>query len=1291
MTAPLCTLCDRWKCFYDTYGKNNLKGVGDENADIMLVGECYSDDNEANTGIPFVGASGKMLNEMLLYAGVQREDVFITNALRCWHPDNKTPSVREIKNCRPYLLNEINTVKPKIIIAIGRIPMTALGIKEDQSAAVGKLHKSPYTTVPVFAIYHPAYILRNRKLKDTNFEYFKKGVESIGKKIINGLVTDNYYVVRTVCQAKKARDFLLGRKFISYDAEASGLDYFNTKNPVFLKSVAFGFNQGKAIVFPTTPDVFPKEEDRKEVIQYIKEILESDVLKTAHNAKWDNGLFLVMGIKVKHLYIDTILAAHQLDENAAKDLDSCVLRYVPEMAGYSNVIKEKYKGKPHKAHGEDLWFYNAGDADATLRLAKLFYKKLREDNMWWLHKNVLVPATECFIRMENHGVKCDRDLMKELEKKYIEDHKRISKEIKEIPEVIQFEQLTGQYYNSASPSHNKKMFIEIYKLPVIKESEITKQPSIDKDVLTVYAEKHNNELARKVRELSLIEKVLSTYLTGFYKYLYKDDIAHTQINLDVTVTGRTSSGGGGKTKEDEMESFKIVDVDAAQRKAPNLQNIPKRNLALRNIIKARDNRYLIGQDFAQSEVGCVAAISKDQKLIKAYMEGTDLHSQIAATIFGVKLEEVTKEQRNNAKFCLGKNSFVATSSGLKRPFNLNKNDQLLTKELISQNYNMCIENTENTLVVTFNSGIVEEYRPDHKLLIWKGNHTDWKTVKDLTTEDEIISVYGYLSDEHKEKTIDISKYYTQNRIKSKKLINISDPDWCYFFGLYLGDGCISFIKSKSNEKDIGGMIRIVIKNEKTKDKIFTLMDNYNITYSIAKQCIAKKGFTYYYVTITSFGLSKLLLELFPNKDISDFFIEFVDFKGFKELLSGLMDSDGTIKQGLKILCNTNKNLINKVALISSAIGIPTRVKKYKAGITTNGARRYHYKNNTDKNYKDCYELAFHEIYETITCLDPRKQGNFRKKYDGFSVEETFADNVYKEVLKLEGGYSKKSKAVVTWDNLRRIKSKVTPKTPYLHLIPELKNNFYITKIVDKTPNTSKIYVIQTEKKHYISSSVVSHNCTFGILYGISPKGLAKRTGWDEIRSAAMLNKYFETFPQLDRYMKDVVRQVDIRQWVESPLHRRRRFPLVDNRAYRQAMNQPTQSLSSDLLIYGLVILDKLIEEQNLYEHITPILAVHDEICVEAETGYVVKAIELIKQAFTKDLYKNKFIAEVMGKIRLGIDMKISPCGGGWGAYLPLSTYDDTILNRIDKGELVIDLDLKLKETDLTTPKKRAIG
>lgn len=850
---------------YDVTLEKNHTLVVRRNGRMIISSNCPGE-NEANTGIPFVGASGKMLNEMLLYAGVQREDVFITNALRCWHPDNKTPSVREIKNCRPYLLNEINTVKPKIIIAIGRIPMTALGIKEDQSAAVGKLHKSPYTTVPVFAIYHPAYILRNRKLKDTNFEYFKKGVESIGKKIINGLVTDNYYVVRTVCQAKKARDFLLGRKFISYDAEASGLDYFNTKNPVYLKSVAFGFNQGKAVVFPTTPDVFPKEEDRKEVIQYIKEILESDVLKTAHNAKWDNGLFLVMGIKVKNLYIDTILAAHQLDENAAKDLDSCVLRYVPEMAGYSNVIKEKYKGKPHKAHGEDLWFYNAGDADATLRLAKLFYKKLREDNMWWLHKNVLVPATECFIRMENHGVKCDRDLMKELEKKYIEDHKRISKEIKEIPEVIQFEQLTGQYYNSASPSHNKKMFIEIYKLPVIKESEITKQPSIDKDVLTVYAEKHNNELARKVRELSLIEKVLSTYLTGFYKYLYKDDIAHTQINLDVTVTGRTSSGGGGKTKEDEMESFKIVDVDAAQRKAPNLQNIPKRNLALRNIIKARDNRYLIGQDFAQSEVGCVAAISKDQKLIKAYMEGTDLHSQIAATIFGVKLEEVTKEQRNNAK--------------------------------------------------------------------------------------------------------------------------------------------------------------------------------------------------------------------------------------------------------------------------------------------------------------------------------------------------------------------------------------VT---------------------------------------------------TFGLLYGISPKGLARRTGWTEEQASNMINKYFETFPQLDRYMKDVVRQVDIRQWVESPLHRRRRFPLVDNRAYRQAMNQPTQSLSSDLLIYGLVILDKLIEEQDLYEHITPILAVHDEICVEAETGYVVKAIELIKQAFTKDLYKNKFIAEVMGKIRLGIDMKISPCGGGWGAYLPLSTYDDTILNRIDKGELVIDLDLKLKETDLTTPKKRAIG
>ncbi|MGR9115742.1 MAG: uracil-DNA glycosylase [Gammaproteobacteria bacterium] len=134
-------------------------GTGNEHADWMIIGEAPGQ-SEDEQGKPFVGRAGQLLTEMLRAVGLQREDVFITNILKCRPPNNRDPKPDEVEACHDYLQRQIDWVKPKIILAIGRIAAQNL-LKTDQplSRLRGSVHHLDDT--PVIVIYHPAYLLRS--------------------------------------------------------------------------------------------------------------------------------------------------------------------------------------------------------------------------------------------------------------------------------------------------------------------------------------------------------------------------------------------------------------------------------------------------------------------------------------------------------------------------------------------------------------------------------------------------------------------------------------------------------------------------------------------------------------------------------------------------------------------------------------------------------------------------------------------------------------------------------------------------------------------------------------------------------------------------------------------------------------------------------------------------------------------------------------------------------------------------------------------------------------------------
>ncbi len=154
-TAAACTACGLRKTCTQT-----VFGVGDERADWLLVGEAPGAEEDAR-GEPFVGQAGKLLDAMLAGIDLKRgEDVYIANVLKCRPPGNRNPEPAEVARCSPFLARQVELIRPRLILAMGRFACQTL-LDTDASIASlrGRLHR--YQGVPLIVTYHPAYLLRS--------------------------------------------------------------------------------------------------------------------------------------------------------------------------------------------------------------------------------------------------------------------------------------------------------------------------------------------------------------------------------------------------------------------------------------------------------------------------------------------------------------------------------------------------------------------------------------------------------------------------------------------------------------------------------------------------------------------------------------------------------------------------------------------------------------------------------------------------------------------------------------------------------------------------------------------------------------------------------------------------------------------------------------------------------------------------------------------------------------------------------------------------------------------------
>ncbi|MFZ1730079.1 MAG: uracil-DNA glycosylase [Bacteroidota bacterium] len=163
---------DCQKCALGATRNQFVFGVGNPEADVVLVGEAPGAE-EDKTGEPFVGRAGKLLNQILEAVNFKREDVFICNILKCRPPNNRDPLSTEVEQCEPYLHKQLELLKPKVMLALGRISAQTL-LRTNDSLTKLRADVHSYHGIPLMVTYHPAALLRNPNWKRPTWEDVQK-------------------------------------------------------------------------------------------------------------------------------------------------------------------------------------------------------------------------------------------------------------------------------------------------------------------------------------------------------------------------------------------------------------------------------------------------------------------------------------------------------------------------------------------------------------------------------------------------------------------------------------------------------------------------------------------------------------------------------------------------------------------------------------------------------------------------------------------------------------------------------------------------------------------------------------------------------------------------------------------------------------------------------------------------------------------------------------------------------------------------------------------------------------
>ncbi len=423
-----------------------------------------------------------------------------------------------------------------------------------------------------------------------------------------------YHLTDTPEKRKQLCDLLARQTIICFDTETTGID----ANAAELVGISFSIKPHEGWYVPVPAD----QVEAQKIVDEFRPIFENEKIgKIAQNIKYDALMLKWYGVELKGDWYDTMIAHYLLEPELRHGMDYLAETYLK----YKPVPIESLIGKGAKQLSmrdirvERVAEYAAEDTDVTFQLKEYFFPKLKEEGLLELYETMESPLTRVIVDMEYEGINLDREF---LEKYSVE----LEKQIQDFEKKIHAD--AGVVFNIASPSQVGEVLFGKMGIPYRWGKTKTGKYSTDESKLTELAAEY--PFVADILTHRGLSKLKSTYVDALPLQVNpKTGRVHSSFNQALAATGRLSSNN------------------------PNLQNIPIKTPEGRRVREAfipRDeNHVLLAADYSQIELRLIAEMSNDTAMLEAFQKGQDIHRATAARVYGTPYEEVTSDQRRNAK------------------------------------------------------------------------------------------------------------------------------------------------------------------------------------------------------------------------------------------------------------------------------------------------------------------------------------------------------------------------------------------------------------------------------------------------------------------------------------------------------------------------------------------------------------------------------------------------------------------------------------------------------------------
>ena len=632
-----CRACD--KCELSRYADNTcIQGEGPKTARIVIVGDNpnFAEDAKGEYGH---GNSDKLLTDLLFSAGIERDEVYYTPAVKCRKGEKGKVSATQLKACKEYLLAELEEIKPELVITLGATALKALTNKAKITDLHGKTHehKMGFKLLPTF---HPAMSLRDPRFWDrihTDFRRFGKlaNGEELRKHTLN---TKS---IRSRAGLEEVLSAIRRSRVVAYDLETNGLQPRLKTSEIGQTVIATLTQQ-----FVVEHDSFSYATLRRWHEKADEAMRKGTKAILAQNGKFDNlWLHYMFGVRFP-LNFDIMLASHLLDENSPNDLKQNA-RSELEMEDWDVPLYIK-NGKGASGNGltkdeeRQRTEYASWDGYATVGLWRVFKDRLAQDeDLNRLFHELVMPMARTYEVVEINGIHIDQERMSEAEQilkgkirrlrrkldRYINPWRKAAndKVYDEDNNVIDINWNSGAFVN--------RVLFDWLSLTAMGLTDGGAPSTAEDNLLKM---KGQHEIIEVLLEYRGAFKQISSFIDGWNKRMI-DGCIYPGYKVHGTVTGRPSCSN------------------------PNLQQVP-RDPFIRSLIGAPPGWVFFEIDQSQVELRLAAVAANEPTMLAVFRSGGDIHESTYQRTFGLSTEEAVahiedpgkrkaqlKEERKKAK------------------------------------------------------------------------------------------------------------------------------------------------------------------------------------------------------------------------------------------------------------------------------------------------------------------------------------------------------------------------------------------------------------------------------------------------------------------------------------------------------------------------------------------------------------------------------------------------------------------------------------------------------------------